>query len=213
MPRLKIDNPFFHFMGRVGDALLLNLTWLLFCVPVVTVGAANTALFYVARKIAAKEDYRVFRDFLRSFRQNFKEATMAWLALLALGALAVADLIIGFGTPGASGSIFRGIGIVLVLAWLLETGYVFALLARYEYRLGALLRNAFFFGMKNPAATVTLLALSLGLPLLMWRAPEIGLYILPAWLLAGGALIALAVSALLLPAFKKLEDSINGGKE
>lgn len=157
-----------------------------------------------------KNHYRVFRDFFKSFRQNFKEATAAWILLLALGALAVADLVIGFGTPGASGSLFRGIGIVLVLAWLMEAGHAFALLARYEYRLGALLRSAFFFGLHNPAATVTLLALSLGLPLLLWRAPEIGLYILPAWLLTGGALTALAVSALLLPAFKKLEGPMNG---
>lgn len=213
MPKLKIDNPFFRFMGKLGDIIILNLVWLLFSLPVITAGASSTALFYVARKIAAKEDYRVFHDFKKSFRQNFKEATIAWVILLILGALAAADLVIGMGSPGAAGNIFRGIGVALCLVWLMEASFVFALLARYEYALSRLLLNAFFFGLRNFPATVALLALALWFPLLIWRAPEVALYLAPVWLLTGGALTALAVSAILLPAYKKLEGPVNGGEE
>ena len=45
MPKLKIDNPFFRFMGKLGDLVILSVLWLLCCLPVVTIGASTTALF------------------------------------------------------------------------------------------------------------------------------------------------------------------------
>ncbi len=205
MPKLKTDNPFFRFMGKLGDVILLNLVWLACCLPVVTIGAANTAVFYVARKIAAGEDYWVFRDFFRSFRQNWRQATAAWLILLPLGALAMADLLIGLQTPGAAGNVFRGIGIVFCLLWLVVEGYAFPLLARYEYRLRPLFTNALFLSVTNLPATLTSVALAVWLPLLMVFSPEVAVYLLPVWLLAGGAGPAVAVSTLLGPTFEKLE--------
>ena len=207
MPKLKIDNPFFRFMGKLGDLVLLNLVWTVCCLPVVTAGAANTALYYVARKLAAGEEYRVFRDFFRSFRQNWKQATLAWLVLLPLGTLALADLVIGFSTPGGSGNLFRGIGVVLCILWLMVEGYVFPLLARYEYRLPQLFSNALYLSVTNFTVTVSSVALAVWLPLLLWRSPDMGLYALPLWLLLGGALSALIVSALLLPVFRRIEST------
>ena len=205
MAKLKIDSPFFRFMGRLGDLILLNLLWLACSLPIVTFGASNTALFYVARKMAAGEDYRVSGDFFRSFRQNWKEATLAWLILLPLGALALSDLIIGFRTAGASGNVFRGIGVVCCLLWLIVEGCAFPLLARFDYELAQLFPSALFLGLRNPAATASSVALFLWMPLLMLRSPDVAVYLLPLWLLLGGALSALIVSALLLPAFRKLE--------
>lgn len=213
MPRLKIDNPFFRFMGRLGDLVVLNLLWTLCCLPVVTAGASSTALWYVARKIAAKEDYTVSRDFFRSFRQNFRQALAVWIILLVLLALTAADFLIGANTPGASGSVFKGIGIALGVLWLLLEGFSFLLLARFEYRTGALLPNALQLAFKNLPAAVTYAVLTLALPALVLRAPEVASYVLPFWLLIGRSLTALAVSVLLQPAFKRLEAGKTGDIE
>lgn len=210
MQKLKIDNAFFRFMGQLGDVILLNLIWLLCCLPVVTIGASNTAVFYVARKIAAGEDYWVFRDFFRSFRQNLKQGTVAWLILLPLGVLMLADLLIGFQTPGAAGNIYRGIGIAFCLLWLVVEGYVFPLLARYDYNLRQLFTNALFLSVTNIPATLTSVLLAIWLPLLMVFSPDVAVYLLPMWLLAGGAVPAVAVSALLSPTFQRLERNIQG---
>lgn len=63
LPSMKTDSPFFNFMRKLGDVVLLNVTWIVCCLPVATIGASTTALFYAARKIAAGEDYRIWRDF------------------------------------------------------------------------------------------------------------------------------------------------------
>ncbi len=113
MAKLQIDNPFFIIMGKLGDLALLNLLWLACCLPVVTIGASTAALFSVARKMAADEDYRTFADFFHAFRDGWKTATAVWLILLLAGAVSLADLLIGIRTSGRAGGIFLAIGAAL----------------------------------------------------------------------------------------------------
>lgn len=210
MAKLKIDNPFFQWMGKLGDVVMLNLLWLLCCLPVVTLGASTTALFYTARKMAAGEEFRIVHDFFHSFRQNWKQATAVWLLLAAAGALSLADLVIGLHTPGGSGNLFRGIGAVLCVLWLIVFLYVFPLLARYEYTLRQLFSGALFLGIRNPGATITGMALLVWFPLLVWGSVDVAVYVFPFWLLAGGGVSALILSSLLIPVFRKLESKKEG---
>lgn len=204
-PFLKTDNPVFSFMGRLGDVVLLNVTWLLCCLPVITVGASATALFYVARKMAAGEDYRVWRDFFHSFRANWKQATALWLALLAALAVAAANLWIGLHTDSGLGNLCRGVGAVLLLVWLMAEGFAFPLLARYDYRLGRLALDALSLAVRKAYITVVHILLVIWLPALLFIDPNLFAFCLPLWLLAGGAVSAVAVSGLLLPVQKEME--------
>lgn len=206
MPKMNLDNPVFRLMGALGDILLLNLIWVICCVPLITIGASTTALFAVARKLAAGEDCRVWRDFLRAFRRNWKPATLMWLPLAAAGVLFAADLLIAFQTPGALGNLFRGTGLVLCLLWIVTAGNAFALLARYEYKPLRVLLDALLLGISRPLSAVTSIAAALWLPLLALLDPGTALYLLPIWLLVAGAVSALALSAALLPAFRRMEE-------
>ena len=55
MTKLKIDSPFFRWMGRLGDVAVLNLLWLLASLPVVTLGASTAALYQLINtRLAAR---------------------------------------------------------------------------------------------------------------------------------------------------------------
>lgn len=205
MPKLNLDNSFFRLMGRVGDVVLLNLLWALCCVPVVTAGASAAALLSVARRMAAGEPYRVWGDFFRAFRQNWRQATLLWLALAAAGALFAADVVIAYRLPGSRGSLLRGTGIGLCLAWLAAAGNAFALTARYEYAVAGALKDALYLAVRRPLSALASIGCAMWLPLLLRYDPNMGLYLLPVWLLAGGAVWAVLLSAALLPAFRKIE--------
>lgn len=206
MAKLKLDNPFFNAMGRIGDVVLLNVTWAVCCLPLVTVGASTTALLYTARRMAAGEECRVWRDFFRAFRRNWRQAALLWLVLAAAGVLFIADVVIAFQTPGAVGNLFRGTGLALCLLWLVIGGNAFALLARYEYTLGRVLGDACRLALHSPASAGITVVMAAWLPLLGLADLNAALYLLPLWLLAGGSLWALCLSAVLLPAFRKLEE-------
>ena len=212
-PFLKTDNPVFSFMGELGDVVLLNLTWLLCCVPVATIGASTTALFYVARKICLDEDYRVWHDFFHSFRANWKQATGLWLVLLAGLAVAASNLWIGLHTVSGLGNLCRGVGIVLLLVWLMAEGFAFPLLARYTYQLRRLVMDALRLAVTKLYITVIHILLVIWLPALLFIDPNLFLFCMPLWLLAGGAASAVAVSGLLLPVQKEIEKKQEEGAE
>ena len=80
----SMDSPFFSFMSRLADIVLLNLLYIICCLPVFTIGAATSALYYQVMKMSKNEESYVFRGFFKAFRENFKKATPAWLILLGI---------------------------------------------------------------------------------------------------------------------------------
>ena len=86
------DYPVWRFIGKLGDLVLLNLLWLVCCIPVFTAGAATTAVYYVTLKLVRDEDDSTIKSFFRSFIQNFKQATAIWLLILLAGSLVAFDL-------------------------------------------------------------------------------------------------------------------------
>ena len=63
MDRLfNMDNKFFTVMGRVADLIMLNVVFLICCLPIVTIGASLTALHYVTLKMARNEESYIIRS-------------------------------------------------------------------------------------------------------------------------------------------------------
>ena len=79
----NMDNKFFVFMGRIADLCMLNILCIVCCIPVITAGASLTALYYVTMKMVRNEESYIFRSFFKSFKQNFKQATVINLIMLA----------------------------------------------------------------------------------------------------------------------------------
>ena len=77
----SMDNKFFQAMGRIADLLILNLVFLVCCIPVVTIGPALTALHYVTLKMARNEESYIIRSFFKSFKQNFRQGLIINLIL------------------------------------------------------------------------------------------------------------------------------------
>ena len=88
----NMDNKFFTVMGRVADLIMLNVVFLICCLPIVTIGASLTALHYVTLKMARNEESYIIKSFFKSFKQNFKQATIINLIMLAVGAVLYLDL-------------------------------------------------------------------------------------------------------------------------
>lgn len=57
------DNPVWRFIGKLGDLVLLNLLWLICCIPVFTAGAATTAVYYVTLKLVRDDDGSTIKSF------------------------------------------------------------------------------------------------------------------------------------------------------
>ena len=65
-------NPIIKALERFGDLFALNLTFILSCIPVITIGASVTALFTMTNKMVRNEDGTMWKGFWKAFGQNFK---------------------------------------------------------------------------------------------------------------------------------------------
>ena len=93
------DNPFFMFMSRIWDLMILNFLAVLLCLPVITAGASVTALYYITLKMAEDRESHIYRSFLKAFRDNLVQSTAIHLIVTAAGAVLLLYLRV-FGGAG-----------------------------------------------------------------------------------------------------------------
>ena len=169
----NMDSPFFAFMSRLADIVILNLLYIICCLPVFTVGAATSALYYQVMKMSKNEESYVFRSFFKAFRENFKKATIAWLFLLVIGILLVLDLYLApalGGTSVVNG--FRMICYVACLVWLITFSYTFALFSKFENTVKNTLQNAILMGIRHLPFTLLIVLLNISPVLVITLLPQ-----------------------------------------
>lgn len=72
----------------------INFFTFLFSIPIITGGAAITAMHDCLLRVVRKDDEPVFQRFYKSFRENFKQSTLLWLPFLLIFGGVLADVVI-----------------------------------------------------------------------------------------------------------------------
>ena len=124
------------------DMLKLNFMWLLFSIPIVTIGAATVAAMSVALKMADDEEGYIGRSFVRAFRENWKKGTVLWV-ITVIAAYAVYLDFQFFNAIEGNPILFLIIGIVSCFIIVLSLIYAYPLTARYENTLVKTIQNSF----------------------------------------------------------------------
>ena len=140
MKFFSLENPIWKFIGNLADFFLLSCLWYLCCLPVVTAGAATTALYYVTLKMARGQEGQLIPAFFHSFKQNLKQATALWVGYLAVGILLVLDLVICLQTSSVFAGAMFFTSVVLLACWALFITMLFPLVARCDNTIGALFK-------------------------------------------------------------------------
>lgn len=203
----RLDSPFMRLMARLFDLILLNILFLLCCIPVVTIGASCTALHTVSLKYAAGDEPPVMSTFFGAFRANFVSSTLSWLLFFIAGAFLYVDT--SLATQTQAGGL--PVQFLLTAASILLFGvslYLFPLQARYQNTLRANYRNALLLAIRHLPRTA-LLALTVLVPLglLLYGSTETFLLLGILMLLMGASVIAGIQAKILLPIFRQHEET------
>lgn len=200
------DSPLGEMLEKILNLCGLSLLWLLFCVPIVTAGAATCALHVSVRKVKEKED-GVFAGFFRSFRKNFRQGTMLWVLILFLGLCLALCFRIASCLAGGVAAPIKAALFIPVLFLLMMTVYAFPLLARFETAsLGTLIVNAVMLGIAYFPKTLLLIGLNVLPVLLICWLPSILACVLFIWVPVGFSLTALLTENSMEPVFAVLEN-------
>lgn len=186
----SMDNPVWKYLGRVWDAIWLTMLWIVFSLPIVTIGASTTALFYVAQKIVKDEEGTIIKQFWETFKTNFKQATVIWLILAAAGVVLGVNLWFYYQSDTSFAKMFLIVLIVFTYVYLMVAHYIFAVLARFDNSVKNLFALAFLLAMKNFGWTLLIITITV-------CVLAIGIFVFAGLLIAGAGLIALVDSWIL----------------
>ncbi len=147
------DSLFFKYGTILCDLIILTIIWSLVSLPVFTIGTATSAFYYVTtRQLSDREGY-VTRDFFKSFKQNFITGTALTLIFLFAAAILFFNITMTYGT------IFFYISIVIAYEVVITAMYAFPILARFDLKTFAVIRNAFFMANRHIFTTLSCFAL------------------------------------------------------
>ncbi len=147
------DSKFGQLFLKLSYGCCLNIMWFICCLPVVTIGASTTALYYTSFKIAKDEGSFITTMFFRSFRQNFKQATVIWLIMLVTGLMIGADAILLYrlraastGTAAVIWTLLLAVIFACMIAYVIVLVYIFPLLSIASNTTANMFKNAFLIG-------------------------------------------------------------------
>lgn len=158
---LSPDNPVMQFITKIVTSVYLNILWFICCIPIFTIGASTTALFYITEKMAKNEEGNITSAFFRSFKENFRQATVIWLILLAVGIVLGVDgyVLWHMKFENAFWTLCSAIFLVVLAAYAIILMYIFPLLARFDNTTPAMFKNSIMIGIRFLLCTVLMAAI------------------------------------------------------
>lgn len=194
------ENTVFSVINKILDLMVLSLAWVLCCIPVVTAGAASTALYYAVVKSVRRQRSYPLREFWKSFRANLKKGIVIQLIWMMFAAMMlVSDVPLLAALLGGKGIQDRVLLALLAVKAVFLAGmpcWLYPLLSRFEERLLKLAEAALYLMVRCFPVTLLSVILLLGAALLLvWE---------PLLAAAVPGLTALLLSFFLEPFLRKL---------
>lgn len=136
-----------RFMNWLANIVILHFLWVIFSLPLFTIGASTTALYYALMKWIRRDEGYIHTNFIKAFKTNFKQSTILWIIIVLVGFILWLDLRIGIltnlNTPNSPmGKILIVISIILMIPFGFICTYIFPVQAKFENKIIANLKNS-----------------------------------------------------------------------
>ena len=188
----NMDNAVWRAMAKVADLVIANLLFLVCSIPIVTIGASMTALYTVTLKMVDKSGGYVSKDFWSAFKSNFKQSTIIWLIMLAVGVFIAGDYYLVSQMVATVGKAVKYIVLILAFLYFMIISYVFPLQSKFENTIVRTITNAAMTSIANLVPWTILITLVNVLPVFsLLGSVELFIdIILPVMILLGFSTIA-----------------------
>lgn len=191
-------------LGKMADMMWLNILTLICCIPIITAGASLTALHYMALKIVRNEECYITRGFFKSFKENFKQATIIWLLMLVVIILLVGDFLIMKYSGLEFSKVLQIIIVAVGVLFTFTAMFVFPVLAKFDNTTWRTIKNAFLMSIMQFPKTILMVILFAIPPVVFVLFPQV----IPIVIMFGFSLPAWLSAKLYNKFFQKLEDQI-----
>ncbi len=173
----SLEGGLFSGMGKIVDIILVSMLWTFFCMPIITIGPATTALYYVVAKVIRKERGYIWQEFWKCFKQNFVTGIIYTAICLAIAFV----FYFNFNVINVKDTTVNLILFYIYWMFMFVIGsavvYLFPLLSRFNLKRFELVKMALFVSMKNLPNTLVVLLITVLAGLLMYSVPIVTSFI------------------------------------
>lgn len=179
MKKEKRERNIFGFGGsfvsacdKLFDIMALGFLWFLCSLPIITIGASTTALYYTMVKCIKNNNSYISKEFFHSFFMNLRQGVILWVLIVA--ATLAMHLNIGIlmkETDGYVGLFFICVYAVVSLYILAMGCYIFPALSRYDMSCGWLVKLSIYMVVRYFGTTLALFLVLFCAGALVWKFP------------------------------------------
>lgn len=143
------DSQIMRFLARLADLVILNVVFVITCLPLFTIGAAISALYTVVFAMDTEREGKALPTYFRAFRENFRQGTAVFLVLFLFGAASCVNMARFSEIGGGLGyGLFLLAMLVLILTVFTAT-FAFPLVSQFRNSTGAMLKNALLLSLSH----------------------------------------------------------------
>lgn len=207
MKFFSVDSPLYRFLVKFLDLLKLNFMWLIFSLPVITIGASTVAAMAVALKMVDDEEGYIGRSFIKAFKENWKQATALWAVTVVAVYAVYLDFQL-FNAVEGNPILFLIIGMFSAALVVCALLYSYPLLARYENTLVRTIQNSLDISRKYFGRTLLLIIVVA----LEWVLFQFNTTMLFFWFLIGPGFMIFTIAAFSKRVFLIIEKEAASGQ-
>lgn len=155
------ENALWKWMGLLSDTMLMTLVWIVFSIPIITIGPATVSLFKVSNDVLSNSGTGVISDFIKYFFLRFKQTVIVGLFSLILIGIVLIDF---WFYRQISSSISTFVFFIVIFVSVILFGflvYFYPMLAVTQLNIMNALKLSFFIEIKHFSWTIFLIVMYL----------------------------------------------------
>jgi uncharacterized membrane protein YesL len=192
-----LDSHLYRGLDTLTNLFLLNLLWLLACVPLITIFPATAALFAVERSWIRGREHGLFKPFFSYMGQNFVQSLIIGSLWSVIGLILVADYLFVRGITSWVRIPLFGLFLLVAMGYLATAVYLFPVMVHYQTGWIQIIKNSLFLAFKSPGVSF--------LGIVMITLAGLALYIMPISIFVIGSITAYLIYRVCHHAFQQIK--------
>ncbi len=161
MNPFSYDSKFMQILGMFADMVIMNLLYILCCIPIFTIGAAQAGLYTGLRVLVDKDnDEYCYRAFFRGFANGFKRITLVWCIVLVVMLLMVWVLLMIHNYQFTNSSVSVWLSMIALIVLCIYSAVLTSFHSKFECTSWQLAKNTWYTVLGHPIRSIILGALT-----------------------------------------------------
>jgi uncharacterized membrane protein YesL len=152
-----LDTRVYRWLEVATDFFLLNLMWLVACLPVVTIFPSTAAMFGVVRDWVRKKEGSLTGTFVARFRENFGQSLLVGAIWTVFGVALFLDFLVANQLSYWPGVVMKSVLVLASSVFAFGSVFLFPVMVHYDTDWKTVIKNSLLLSVGRLPTTIVCL--------------------------------------------------------